>query len=208
MMVVLMMFMMIMTATTMLVMVLMVVVTAIAVVMVVLMMMLTAATIVIVMIMPATAIMVMMMCMVVMRFLRNDPGIRLNTADNALQLGKQTIRVLRFHPQLPGGKGQTRLHTLQSIHLVFHLGRTVGAAQIFNMIYFRLHRLTSLFQYMSIHSYVLLKIYTLSTTLSIGHFKFRFSVHHPFALVGEAFRLPPHNGAVFCRVGRETRPLR
>ena len=43
---------------------------------------------------------------------------------------------------------------------------------------------------------------------SMSVFKFRFIVHFPFDLVGEAFRLPPHNGAVFCRVGRETRPLR
>ena len=43
---------------------------------------------------------------------------------------------------------------------------------------------------------------------SIDPLKFRFIVHLPFDFVGEAFRLLPHNGAVFCRVGRETRPLR
>ena len=63
---------------------------------------------------------------------------------NPDQLRNQRIGIFRRQPQLLCGKGDDSfLHILMIVEFLLNLGRTVGAVQIFNQIYFSGHRFPS-----------------------------------------------------------------
>lgn len=64
-----------------------------------------------------------------------DHRIRLHRADDLLEFRKKPFRILRREAQLPGGKNdRCLLYLRKSGNLSFHFCRTVGAAQIVNII--------------------------------------------------------------------------